>query len=72
MKVLILDLCSNFSASKYLSGALGKGYLNESSIDQHQIQIKYQNYSHPVYQQLNGEFFTIYGDCRFLDEYARC
>ena len=58
---LILDLCSNFRASKYLSGALGKGYLNESSFDQHQIQIEYQNYSHPVYQQLNGEFLPYMG-----------
>lgn len=47
--------------SKYLSGALGKGYLNESSFDQHQIQIKYQNYNHPVYQQLNGEFLPYMG-----------
>ena len=58
---LVLDLCSNFKASKYLSGALGKGYLNESMFDQHGIQIEYQDYSHPVYQQLNGEFLPYMG-----------
>ena len=58
---LILDLCSNFNASKYLSGALGKDYLNEGSFDQRKIQIEYQNYSHPVYKQLNGEFLPYMG-----------
>jgi len=58
---LILDLCSFFNASKYLSGTLGKAYLNEGSFDQHGIQIEYQNYSHPVYQQLNGEFLPNMG-----------
>ena len=58
---LVLDLCSNFNASKYLSGALGKDYLNESIFDQNEIQIEYQNYSHPVYQQLNGEFLPYMG-----------
>jgi len=58
---LILDLCSNFNANKYLSGALGKAYLNEDSFDQQNIQIEYQNYSHPVYQQLNGEFLPYMG-----------
>lgn len=58
---LVLDLCSNFSASKYLSGELGKGYLNEGSFEQRGIQIEYQNYSHPVYQQLNGEFLPYMG-----------
>tara|TARA_B100000242_G_scaffold228091_1_gene168390 strand:- start:68 stop:304 length:237 start_codon:yes stop_codon:yes gene_type:complete len=61
MKVVILDLCSNFSASKYLLGALGKVYLNESSFDQCTIQIERQNYSHPVYKQLNGEFLPYMG-----------
>ena len=58
---LVLDLCSNFNATKYLSGALGKDYLDESSFDQHQIELEYQNYSHPVYQQLNGEFLPYMG-----------
>ena len=58
---LVLDLCSNFNASKYLSGALGKGYLNEDSFDQHEIEIEYQNYNHPVYQQMNGEFLPYMG-----------
>jgi len=58
---LVLDLCSKFSASKYLSGALGKDYLNEGDFVQRDIQIEYQNYSHPVYHQLNGDFLPNMG-----------
>lgn len=58
---LILNLCSKFSASKYLSGAFGKCYLNEDSFNQQDIQIEYQNYNHPVYQQLNGKFLPYMG-----------
>ncbi len=55
---LILDLCSSFGASKYISGALGKDYLNENSFNQKKITIDYQNYNHPLYQQLNGDFLS--------------
>lgn len=58
---LVLDLCSNFRASKYLSGALGKDYLKEGGFDHHQIKIEYQNYRHPVYRQVNGEFLPYMG-----------
>ena len=58
---LILDLCSHFNASRYLSGTFGKDYLNEASFNSREIQIEYQNYDHPVYHQLNGEFLPFMG-----------
>ena len=53
---LILNLCTNFHATTYLSGALGKSYLEESSFVEHKIKIQYQNYQHPFYSQLHGPF----------------
>jgi hypothetical protein len=53
---LILDLCKQFKASTYISGALGKGYLKEHEFAEFNIEIQYQNYYHPVYPQLWSEF----------------
>jgi hypothetical protein len=58
---LILDLCQNFQADKYISGALGKDYLDEYSFKDKGIEIEYQNYQHPVYQQLHGDFLPCMG-----------
>lgn len=53
---LILNLCKNVGATVYLSGSQGRNYLDEAAFTAAGIQIKYQNYSHPIYTQLHGEF----------------
>ena len=53
---LIIDLCEYFKADYYISGALGKNYLIEKDFADAGIEIEYQNYKHPVYPQLCGEF----------------
>ena len=53
---LILDLCEHFQATRYISGALGKNYLDESAFQQKSIHIEYQKYQHPLYPQLYGDF----------------
>lgn len=58
---LILDLCKEFNADKYISGALGKDYLDESGFKEENISIEYQDYQHPSYQQLNGSFISHMG-----------
>jgi hypothetical protein len=58
---LVLDLCQNFKTDKYISGILGKDYLDEITFKEKNIEIEYRNYQHPVYQQLNGDFLTHMG-----------
>ncbi|MGM0710742.1 WbqC family protein [Brevibacillus parabrevis] len=53
---LILDINKSLQASQYISGALGKGYLEEEKFKAENIEIIYQDYKHPVYPQLWGEF----------------
>jgi len=55
---LILDLCQTFEADKYISGALGKDYLDEDEFREKNIEIDFQDYQHPVYQQLYGDFLS--------------
>ena len=55
---LILDLCQHLNADKYISGVEGKYYLDAKSFKKEKINVEFQNYQHPVYQQLNGSFIS--------------
>jgi len=53
---LVLDLFLHFKAKGYLSGALGRDYLDEASFAERGITIEYQNFQYPTYPQLHGDF----------------
>ena len=55
---LILDLCQNLNADKYISGVEGKYYLDEMSFKKETIDVEYQNFKHPIYRQKNGKFIS--------------
>ena len=43
---LVLDLCRHFNANCYLSGALGRDYLDVESFRAQGIEVKFQDYKH--------------------------
>jgi hypothetical protein len=53
---LILELCKLLGASTYISGTFGRDYLDHQEFAANKIEIIYQNYNHPIYPQLWGEF----------------
>jgi hypothetical protein len=53
---LILALCRQLGASRYLSGVHGRNYLSADDFTASGIEIYYQDYSPPVYAQLWGDF----------------
>lgn len=53
---LVLALCKRLKATRYLSGPLGRDYLQESQFIEAGIAVQYQEFAHPVYPQLYGEF----------------
>jgi hypothetical protein len=53
---LVLNMCKKLGASKFIFGALGKNYANFESFTQAGIQVYFQDYQHPVYNQLYGDF----------------
>lgn len=55
---LVLDLCRKAQAKVYLSGALGRNYLREELFHGAGIQVAYQQYDHPPYTQLHGDFVS--------------
>ncbi len=48
---MVLDLCREMTATTYLSGALGKNYLDKDMFNEAGIKLVYQDYRHPVYTQ---------------------
>jgi len=53
---LILNLCTAVGAKVYLSGSQGRNYLDEDGFRRAGIRVVYQDYVHPQYPQLFGDF----------------
>jgi len=53
---LVLDMCKKLKATLYIFGALGKDYAKEEDFLRQGIKIHFQDYKHPLYPQLFGEF----------------
>ncbi len=67
---LILDICKKVGADTYLSGISGKEYLDESSFQRNGIPILYQEFHHPIYQQLYDPFIPCLSVVDLLFNYG--
>ncbi len=52
----LVKICKLFKADIFYEGISGKTYLDEKYFAEQGIRIEYQDYKHPVYQQLYGDF----------------
>lgn len=55
----LIDICKYFDADTYLSGQDGPNYMNLNLFNKSQIQVKVQNFKHPVYNQLHNDFLPF-------------
>ncbi|PIR92255.1 hypothetical protein COU01_02780 [Candidatus Falkowbacteria bacterium CG10_big_fil_rev_8_21_14_0_10_44_15] len=53
---LVLDICKELRTDTYISGALGRDYMNLETFRRQDIKVYYHNYQHPCYKQLWGKF----------------
>lgn len=53
---LVLDMCKQLKADVYIFGILGKDYTNLKDFEDNGIKTIFQNYKHPSYSQIHGEF----------------
>lgn len=53
---LVLELCRYYNTDHYISGVLGKNYLREEDFELCGITLSFQDYKHPVYPQVWGDF----------------
>ena len=60
---LVLDICKFYQTSEYLSPLGAKDYLDKSLEDfnNNQIEVFYQYYNHPKYNQIGKEFIPYIG-----------
>lgn len=52
----LVKICQHFGADCFYEGASGKNYLDEALFWKANIRIEYQDFHHPVYPQLHGNF----------------
>jgi len=52
----LINLSNHFGADTFYEGHSGKNYIDEEIFLAQGIKVEYQNYQHPVYRQLYGEF----------------
>lgn len=53
---LVLDMCKQLGASTYIFGAQGRNYADVETFTAAGIQARFQDYKHPIYPQLHGQF----------------
>lgn len=54
----LLNICKRLGADEYFSGAAARHYLDLALFDQAGIAVYFQEYEHPVYPQLYGDFIS--------------
>ncbi|MFO0753181.1 MAG: WbqC family protein, partial [Thermodesulfovibrionales bacterium] len=52
----LVNICRMFGADTFYEGASGRNYLDSDYFAEQGIRIEYQDYRHPVYRQLYGDF----------------
>lgn len=55
---LVLDMCRKLGANTYVFGTLGKDYAEQDKFAAAGVKIHFQDYKHPVYPQLHGDFIA--------------
>jgi len=54
----LLDICKLLDADTYLSGELGKNYLDKKIFQNANIKVVFEKFCHPVYNQNNSNFLS--------------
>ncbi|MBB1556972.1 MAG: WbqC family protein [candidate division SR1 bacterium] len=52
----LVDICKEIGSDFYISGAGGRGYVEADLFSDAKIELVFQEYKHPVYSQLWGDF----------------
>ena len=53
---LILNMCKELKASKFIFGSKGKDYADIEKFKKNNVSVFFQDYKHPTYSQLKGDF----------------
>lgn len=62
----LVNICKLFNANKYISGNAAQSYLDIQLFNDNGIEIEWQNYTHPEYPQLHGDFIPYLSALDYL------
>lgn len=54
----LINICKYFKADIFYEGAAGRDYIDEKVFNQAGIKVEFQDYKHPEYRQLHGDFVS--------------
>ena len=52
----LIEICKHQEADVYISGSFGTDYIDKERFGEEGISLYFQDYQHPTYRQLHGEF----------------
>jgi len=52
----LISMCKELNADEFYEGSSGRNYIDDKIFEDNGIKITYQDYQHPVYPQLYGDF----------------
>ncbi len=55
---LVLDMCKQLGASTYIFGEQGRNYTDKKAFESAGVVPVFQEYRHPAYQQIHGDFVS--------------
>ncbi len=55
----LVDIIRHLKGSVFYEGAAGRDYIDETLFSVRGIRVQYQDYAHPVYAQLHGDFIPF-------------
>lgn len=55
---LILNMCKKYNANIFIFGSSGKTYADQEKFSKEKINLYFQEYKHPTYNQLWGDFIS--------------
>jgi len=67
---LLLSICQRLGADEYISGISGREYLDTESFKRSGIKVTFQDFFHPVYQQLYQPFIPCMSGIDLLFNYG--
>jgi hypothetical protein len=55
----LIAITKHFGAETYLAGSGGHGYMDMEKYERNQVKVDFQEFNHPVYRQLFGDFMPF-------------
>ncbi len=55
---LIIDMCKLTNSNKFIFGKFGSAYVDTDLFDENGIDREYQDYKHPIYNQIGNDFLS--------------